>query len=165
MPQFLLGEEFLFATQLLVAFIGAYFMAFWLGLVFWTYKDIRSRSRDIGAHLLAVVLVVLFNVPGLLLYMLLRPQETLAQRYERNLEEEAILQELEQRKLACPNCKRSVNGEFLICPFCRTALKRPCARCERPLNMAWRACPYCTAQVGREDETAPIATHAAEATV
>ena len=150
MPQFLFGEEFLFATQLLVAFIGAYFFAFWLGLVFWAYKDIRARSRDIATHLLAVALVLLFNVPGLLLYMLLRPRETLAQRYERSLEEEAILHELDQRKLACPSCRRSVEADFIICPFCRAGLKRPCPHCERPLNMAWQSCPYCTVPVTRE---------------
>ena len=151
MPQFFFGAEFLFTIQLLAALIGAYFVAFWLGLVFWAYKDIRARSRDALAHVLAVSLVVVFNVPGLLLYMLLRPQETLALRYERSLEEEAILQELGQHKTGCPTCRRTVQEEFLICPFCRTALKRPCPSCGRPLNMAWRACPYCMSPAVQEE--------------
>lgn len=106
-----------------------------------------------------MVLVVLFNLPGLLLYMLLRPQETLAERYERSLEEEAILHELDQRKLACPNCKRATQEDFLICPHCRIPLKRACPGCGRALNMAWRACPYCTAPVaGEEAPLQPVQT-------
>lgn len=147
MPEFLLGEEVLFATQLAVAVIGAYFMAFWLGLVFWTYKDIRSRSRDIITHLLAVMLVIVFNLPGILLYLLLRPLDTISQRYERSLEEEAILHELDQSKLSCPSCRRTIEEDFLVCPFCQAVLKRGCSNCGRTLNMAWRACPYCTAPV------------------
>lgn len=153
MPQFVLGEEFLLATQLLVAFIGAYFIAFWLGLVVWTFNDIRARSRDVVAYFLAISLVLVFNLPGLLLYVLLRPRETLAERYERTLEEEAIMQELDQHKLACPSCKRPVQDDFLLCPHCRTQLKQSCLRCAKALNLSWRACPYC-GTVSTRDEIA-----------
>ena len=75
----------------IITFLGAYLLAFWLSLAIWTFQDIRSRSRDILAQLLATLLVLLFNLPGLLLYFVLRPKETLAEAYERSLAEEALL--------------------------------------------------------------------------
>ncbi len=81
--------------QLFVAFLGAYLFAVWVSMIIWTYRDIHSRSRDIFAQGLAVLLVLIFNVAGLLLYFILRPRETLSEKYERELAEEALLQDIE----------------------------------------------------------------------
>jgi len=67
--------------QLLAAFLGAYLLAVWISLIIWTFRDIRSRSRSIFAQLVSVVMVAFFNIPGMLLYFLLRPRETLAEQY------------------------------------------------------------------------------------
>lgn len=128
--------------QILLAFIGAFGLAFWLSLLIWTYRDIRSRTRDIFAILLALLLVAIFNVLGVLLYLLLRPRETLAEQYERSLEEEALLQEIEGRRV-CPSCHIPVEDDFLVCPNCMTRLKNKCANCERLMQLDWNVCPYC----------------------
>lgn len=122
--------------------LGLYLAAIWLTLVFWTYRDIRQRSRDPILQTVSVLLVLLFFLPGHWIYLILRPRYTLTELYERSLEEEALLQELEDQK-ACPTCKRRVLDDFLICPSCRTQLKEPCRSCQRPLSYAWIACPYC----------------------
>jgi len=88
-------------------------------------------------------LVLVFSVLGLIIYLILRPRETLAEAYARSLEEEALLQELEEQGI-CPSCKRYITSEFIICPYCRTQLKKPCADCGRPLSFNWLVCPYCT---------------------
>lgn len=128
--------------ELLIALVGAYFVAFCVGLLLWTFRDVRRRSRDILVQFMALLLVLVFNVPGLLLYYLLRPAETLDDAYERSLEEEAILQGLEERN-ACPGCKQMIQPDFVVCPNCSTTLKRQCASCGRPLNLKWVVCPYC----------------------
>jgi RNA polymerase subunit RPABC4/transcription elongation factor Spt4 len=125
---------------------GAYLAILWIGLLVWTYRDIRSRSQDPVVHLLALGLVVLFNLPGLLIYFILRPKETISDRYQRSLEEEALLSEIEELQ-ACPNCKRRVSADFIICPGCRTQIKQSCPNCERALNPSWNICPYCTQEV------------------
>jgi Double zinc ribbon len=131
------------ATVKLVATVAAvYLTAIWLTLVFWTYRDIRQRSRDPILQAVAVLLVLVFFLPGHWIYLIVRPRSTLTELYERSLEEEALLQELEDQK-ACPTCKRRVHDEFLICPSCRTQLKEPCRSCAKPLSYAWVACPYC----------------------
>lgn len=128
--------------EVLIAFLGAYFVAFWVGLILWTVRDVRSRTRDVLVQAMAVLLVVTFNLPGLFLYWLLRPGETLATAYDRALEEEAIMQDLEERA-ACPSCKQSVEQDFMLCPNCSTKLKRQCANCGRLLHLKWTVCPYC----------------------
>jgi len=128
----------------LAATIGvAYVLVLWISVVAWTYRDIRDRTRDVAFQIVAILLVLVFNILGWFIYMILRPSETLAEAYARSLEEEALLQELEDQGI-CPSCKRYVSGDFVICPYCRTQLKEPCANCGRPLNFNWVACPYCT---------------------
>lgn len=125
-----------------IAILAIYIGALWLTLVFWTYRDIRQRTRDPIVQTVSVLLVLLFFLPGHWIYLILRPRYTLSELYERSLEEEALLQELEDQK-ACPTCKRRIQDEFLICPSCRTQLKEPCRQCSKPLSYAWVACPYC----------------------
>ncbi|MBI2765570.1 MAG: zinc ribbon domain-containing protein [Chloroflexi bacterium] len=119
-----------------------FFVAMWLALVFWAYRDIRQRTRDPIVQTVAVLLVLVFSLPGHWIYLILRPRYTLSELYERSLEEEALLQELEDLK-ACPTCKRRVLDDYLICPSCRTQLKEPCRSCSKPLSYAWVACPFC----------------------
>lgn len=128
--------------QVLLAFFGAFGLAFWLSLVIWTFRDIRARTRDIFAVLLATLLVLIFSLPGLLLYLLLRPRETLAEQYERSLEEEALLQDIEDRRV-CPSCHEPVEEDFLLCPHCSTRLKNQCSNCNRLMKLEWNVCPYC----------------------
>jgi RNA polymerase subunit RPABC4/transcription elongation factor Spt4 len=126
----------------IVVVLALYVAALWITLIFWTYRDIRQRTRDPIVQSVSVLLVLFFFVPGLWLYLILRPRNTLAELYERSLEEEALLQELEDQK-SCPSCKRRVQDEYLICPSCRAQLKEPCRQCSRPLHYAWIACPFC----------------------
>ncbi len=128
--------------QIFIALLGAYFIAFWVSLVVWTFRDIRSRSRDIFAQLLATLMVLVFNLPGLLLYYILRPQQTLTEAYERALEEEALLQDIEGRK-SCPSCKHPIEEDYVLCPNCHTQLKNKCSHCGKLMHLKWTVCPYC----------------------
>ncbi|HEX2326760.1 MAG TPA: zinc ribbon domain-containing protein, partial [Chloroflexota bacterium] len=128
--------------QVVVAFLGAYLIALWFSMIIWTYYDIRARSQDLYVHIFATALVVVFNLFGLILYFILRPRETLADAYERSLEEETLLQEIEERQ-SCPNCRQRVHSDYMFCPFCHTELKQRCPRCDRLLLLRWDLCPYC----------------------
>jgi RNA polymerase subunit RPABC4/transcription elongation factor Spt4 len=128
--------------QLVIACLGAYVVAFTASLVIWTFRDIRSRSRDIFAQLLATLMVAVFNLPGLFLYYILRPKETLTEAYERELAEEALLQDIEEKQ-ACPSCHHAVMPEYQLCPHCHTRLKKECQNCHRLLHLKWNICPFC----------------------
>ena len=102
---------------------AVFLTSLWLGMVLWTFRDIRSRSRDIIVQLLATLMVGILTLPGLLVYFLTRPRETLAEAYEHALEQEALLQAIEEPDV-CSGCGTKVSSEFLYCPYCHTQLKK-----------------------------------------
>ncbi|HYO88732.1 MAG TPA: zinc ribbon domain-containing protein [Candidatus Limnocylindrales bacterium] len=126
----------------LAAYAGLVVVACWVAMIVWTFRDMRARSRDTLAQLLMALMVALLTIPGVLIYLFLRPRETLAEAYERSLEEEALLQEIEE-KPTCPGCKQRVKEEWQACPHCHTRLGKPCTRCGRMLELSWDICPYC----------------------
>jgi hypothetical protein len=122
--------------------IGAYLLVMWCAALYWTYRDAASRSQDPVTQGLAVGSVLLFNLPGLLLYLILRPKATISERYEHRLEAEALLHEIQDQP-SCPQCRRKIETEFLACPYCRIALRTACEECGKALAFAWVVCPYC----------------------
>ena len=79
---------------------------------------------------------------GLVIYLLLRPRETLVQAYDRALEQEALLQQIETKPI-CPTCARPTEPAWFLCPTCHTHLRQPCPVCRSPLELHWDICPYC----------------------
>lgn len=148
-----LNDIFLVAT----VFAAVVVASFWLAIVIWAYRDMRSRSRDPLAHFLVAVLVFLLNAPGLAIYILLRPRETLAAAYERSLEEEALLQEIEERP-SCPGCGQRVQHNWQACPHCHHRLKKACVNCDYLLELPWNICPRCTTSQVNYTSDGTIAT-------
>jgi RNA polymerase subunit RPABC4/transcription elongation factor Spt4 len=129
-----------------VAVLGAFLFAFWIAMGIWTFNDIRSRSRDWLAILLACVLVLIFPIVGLVLYLMIRPKHTLAEVYDRALEEEALLREIEET-LACVTCGVPVKENWVYCPTCHQQLQHNCINCKQLVRNEWEICVYCgTAQ-------------------
>lgn len=148
------------AVLLSAAFLGAFLSALWLSLIIWTYRDMRSRSRDVFAAILAAAVVAVLTLPGLIIYLILRPPKTLAETYEQSLEEEALLQEIEEKRV-CPGCGRQAHEDWVICPNCLTKLKKPCAHCGRLMDLPWNVCPYCATPVdGKLVEEADVSSAA-----
>jgi len=135
-------EEAGTAFTVAIVYGGMVTAAFWLAMILWTYRDMRARSRDTLAQLFVTVMVAVLTVPGLLIYLFLRPRETLSEAYERSLEEEALLQEIEE-KPTCPGCGQRVHDEWQVCAYCHTRLKKPCIACGRHLELSWNLCPHC----------------------
>lgn len=140
------------AVVLAVTLVSAFVAALWFSLVIWTFRDMRARSRDAFAQLLAAAVVLLFNLPGLVIYLILRPPRTLAEVYEQSLEEEALLQSIEDKRV-CPGCARQVNEAWRVCPNCRTKLKKTCAHCGQLMDLPWNICPYCATPVFAAEDT------------
>lgn len=139
------------SATILVALAGAYLVAFWFVLVVWAYRDIESRSRNVVTQVFSTLIVVLFFVPGVLLYLILRPKETLDQSFQRSLEEEYLLQDLEELPL-CPTCHRYVDDDFALCPHCHSQLRESCTGCSRLVDLRWAICPYCSTVQGGQVE-------------
>jgi len=140
---------------------GVWSLLLWLSIIVWVYRDIRERSRDLGLQVLAVFVVIVFfpgfNIPGLALYLMLRPRETLEESYARSLEEEALLREIGDEGM-CPSCRRFVERGWRLCPFCATQLKDICTKCDQLLSFNWVACPYCATERRGYGSPEPAAT-------
>ncbi len=79
----------------LSAWGGAFVAALWLSLIIWTYRDIKSRGKDPIIRFLAVLVVGVLFLPGIVIYLILRPPYTLEEEYQHTLEEEALLLSIE----------------------------------------------------------------------
>jgi RNA polymerase subunit RPABC4/transcription elongation factor Spt4 len=126
------------------ALLIAYVVVLWLGTMVWVYRDIRQRTHDDLTTWLSLALAFVFSLPGLILYLILRPRETLVESYERRLEAEALMNDMPERR-TCPRCARPIKEDFLLCPNCRSVLRENCSNCGKMLELTWAACPYCGA--------------------
>lgn len=127
---------------IIVAGLGAFLFAFWISMGIWAFNDIRSRSRDWLAIVLACLLVLVFPIVGLILYMMIRPKETLADIYDRALEEETLLRDLEGSS-ACHHCGSSIKEEWVYCPTCHVQLQHSCHSCGNLVRAEWGICVHC----------------------
>jgi len=139
-------ERVPFYLTILSTVCGGVTIALLGGITIWTFRDIRARSRDFLAQILATLLVIVLPIVGLVVYLMIRPRETLAEAYERSLEQEALLQAIEEPEV-CPGCGQRVRGDYLYCPVCHTRLKKACSACNRPIHLSWSLCPYCGSSV------------------
>jgi RNA polymerase subunit RPABC4/transcription elongation factor Spt4 len=138
--------------------IAVYICILWLAAAYWAFRDMQLRSENPVLPYLAAALIVLFTpvlfIFGVIVYRIVRPQEKIAEVYERNLAEEALLAEVEAIK-TCPACHRRINEEWIICPTCRTRLNRVCANCGRLVGLDWSLCAWC----GKDFERTDIAAY------
>ena len=135
--------------NLTVNLLLLFLVVLWFALIYWTYADARRRIVDpmlVGCAAAASF----FPFVGTVVYLIVRPPETLEDQRERQLEiaaAEARLTEFDQH--ACAYCGFEVEKSFLRCPSCLRRLKEPCSVCGKPLDPRWKICPYCEAEVGQ----------------
>ena len=125
-----------------LAFLIAYLLALWVALAIWAFYDIRTRTNDILVQLFSVLLVLAFNVFGLILYLFLRPKETLSEANVLVLEEESYLAESESWS-RCPSCRHRIESDYKVCPMCQIELRKLCTGCRNLADLHWIVCAYC----------------------
>jgi hypothetical protein len=137
------------ASQLIVIYV----VLLWLGTAYWAFRDMQARTENPILPYFAAALIIFFTpllfIFAVVLYLIVRPRETMAEVYERSLAEESLLAEVERNEL-CPVCRDRVESDWLVCPNCRTRLHRVCPSCNRLAEPTWPLCAYC----GREFEWA-----------
>jgi RNA polymerase subunit RPABC4/transcription elongation factor Spt4 len=131
---------------LVAAFCAAFLILLWASLIIWAWRDARARTQHVEWAILAALLVAALWLPGVLLYVIVRPKETSADEYIRQMYEASMISEYESQP-RCPACHHAVSPKYQLCPSCGTRQRQPCAYCSRLLLPQWRYCPYCTAPV------------------
>jgi RNA polymerase subunit RPABC4/transcription elongation factor Spt4 len=149
-------------VQIAVRLIGIYLVVLWLASAYWAFRDMQQRSDNVILPYLAAAGVILctplFFFLAIWIYKIVRPHEKIGEVWERNLAEEALLAEVESIH-HCPGCERRIDDEWIICPSCRTRLKRVCPNCSRLVGMDWSLCAWC----GKDFERREIPAAAIEA--
>lgn len=119
--------------------------------IFWTFRDANRRGAMGWFWGLVIAVSVVFFPIALLVYLVVRPPETLDEARERDLDVLAMESELRRYGQACPNCDSPVSPSYLVCPNCTHRLRKPCTNCSKALDLEWGICPYCaTKQPGAE---------------
>jgi hypothetical protein len=143
-------------VQLAGQLIVVYVVMLWLGTAYWAFRDMQARTENPILPYFAAALIIFFTpllfIFAVVLYLIVRPRETMAEVYERSLAEESLLAEVERNEL-CPVCRDRVEGDWLVCPNCRTRLHRVCPSCSRLTEPTWSLCAYCGRDFERADRS------------
>jgi RNA polymerase subunit RPABC4/transcription elongation factor Spt4 len=136
------------SIQLALRAIAIYLVAIWLATAFVVWRDLGRRfTSSIPAYLGAAVIVlatpILFPAAWLVIRMV-RPEQTVDERESQAMELALLARDALER---CPECRRSVRDEWLVCPSCGSRLARRCVKCEGLLKPDWDLCPWCAADL------------------
>jgi hypothetical protein len=94
----------------------------------------------------SIFFVTVFFIPGILIYLIIRPRQTLEEAYQKTLEEELLLRAIEDVQV-CPGCGHKTEKEWIACPYCELELKNTCNNCNKKIDPSWKLCPYCGADL------------------
>ncbi len=128
-----------------LSFVIAFLLALWFGLILWVFRDIRSRTRDPFMIILSLLFMLILSIPGIFVYLIIRPDKTFEQKYQDAIEEEALLREIGISE-KCPSCGHNIEKDWILCPYCHTKIKKKCVHCGAAIELPWNLCPYCGEQ-------------------
>jgi len=135
--------------------IASLFAFIWILCIIWTVRDVFRRSDSFLFQVFTIVLVIVFSILGLLVYVCIRPVQTIDERFESHWEKELFLRGKMQN--FCAGCNGIIDSEFNICPWCQDELKKACTKCRKKLDLAFDWCPHCgqsTRQTPKRKKTA-----------
>jgi hypothetical protein len=119
---------------------------FWLVLIGWVWIDSGERTTKLGYRIAYVLLVIILNIPGLIIYLIVRPSDTIEQIYWADLERRYLKYETAELT-DCPKCCRQMFPGYVFCSNCGYEIKRKCPECEVMINKESKFCYFCGSQV------------------
>jgi RNA polymerase subunit RPABC4/transcription elongation factor Spt4 len=138
----------------LVAFFSLFLIVslaiFWVGIVWWVSQDVLARSKDKIIVAASVAISAILGPVGVLLYLVIRPKQTIQEANIEVMEREMLLHA--SATTICPHCNRMAQQDFLACPYCGTQLKYHCRSCDKLVDMDWQHCPYCGTSTRHEQQ-------------
>jgi hypothetical protein len=143
-------------VQVGVRVVAAYLVVVWLAAAYWAFRDMERRTTNLLLHYASAALVLLctpFLFPaGLVIHAVMRPPATLAETEDEGLRR-AVL-EADAAGSSCPECGRTVDDRWIVCPTCARRLQRTCPSCARLVGLDWELCAYCAADFRAPPELA-----------
>ncbi|MBD3329692.1 hypothetical protein GF357_04330 [Candidatus Dojkabacteria bacterium] len=120
-------------------------ITFWLLVIGWVWNDITERTNNQFFKLISVFVTLVFGLPGLVIYLLIRPKDTLSEVYWSELEKRYLFFETKELR-DCPKCDCELFPGFASCPNCGYQVMTACNSCQKYSDKVWKFCAYCGAQ-------------------
>lgn len=137
---------------------GLALLVFWIVVLYWVWLDSGDRTSSKKMRFAYVLLVALLLIAGLIIYLLIRPSQTIEEIYWADLERRYL--KYETAELGdCPRCGTQLFPGFTYCPNCRLVLKVKCPSCQIEMDKHYKYCPSCGNEMRKRsvsvDEKAP----------
>jgi RNA polymerase subunit RPABC4/transcription elongation factor Spt4 len=128
------------AGRMALFLLPAVFIVLWGAVLIWVYRDAEKRGMS---GILWLLLVLIGNVIGLLIYAIVRSETPMRRRDRGEPAAPAPASPLEK----CGGCGKPLGPGFEFCPYCGKALKKTCPACGKPVQDDWKVCPACGAGI------------------
>jgi uncharacterized Zn finger protein (UPF0148 family) len=127
--------------------VGAIFVIFWLVVLDWVWLDSGERTTSRAARICYLLLVLILNILGWIIYLIIRPSQTIEQIYWSDLERRYL--KFETLELGdCPKCGTQLYLGYVYCPKCGIELKIKCGQCGTYIEKNSAYCPFCGNDLG-----------------
>ncbi|MCK9369011.1 zinc ribbon domain-containing protein [Candidatus Dojkabacteria bacterium] len=136
---------------IIIYVVSALFIVFWIFVLGWVWIDSGERTTNKMTRLVGVILVAVLNIIGLIIYLIVRPKQTIQELYWADLERRYL--KYETAELGdCPNCGFSLQPGFNICPKCKYEIKINCKGCQMWIDKTYTYCPFCAKATRQVEE-------------
>ena len=117
-------------------------IVFWIVVLYWVWLDSGERSSNKFVRFSYVLLVAALNVVGWIIYLIIRPTQTIEEIYWSDLERRYLKYETSELG-DCAKCGRQLYPGFVFCPHCRERIKIKCPGCKVSVDKKSKFCPHC----------------------
>ena len=135
--------------QIVWTVLAIAFVIFWIIVLDWVWLDAGERTSNKTARIIYLLLVVFFNIFGWIMYLILRPSQTIEQIYWADLERRYLKYETSELG-DCVKCGTQLYPGYTYCPTCGLDIKVKCKSCDVYIEKNSEYCPYCGVKTRNE---------------
>ena len=126
--------------------LGLILVIFWLVIIGWVWVDSGERTSKKGLRFWYLLLVIVLNIPGLIIYLIVRPSETIEEIYWADLERRYLKYETSELG-DCPKCGSQLYPGYVFCTNCGSRIKVRCPKCNVLVDKDHKYCEFCGFQI------------------
>jgi len=125
------------------------FVVFWIVVLDWVWMDSGERTTNRKARIIYVLLVLFLNIFGWIIYLIIRPSQTIEQIYWADLERRYL--KYETAELGdCAQCGAQLYLGYTFCPKCGLEIKKKCRACGMYIEKDSEYCAFCGQKVAAD---------------